>query len=99
VAGRTDSKNFPTTPGAFRAFSSGLRDAFVTELNAAGSALFYSTYVGGSSQDFGKGVAVDSSGNAYIAGSTLSTDFPTLSATQPAYGGVADAFTLKISGP
>lgn len=99
VVGWTDSTNFPTTPGAFRTFSSGQNDAFVTELSTAGSALYYSTYVGGSNEDFAAGIALDSSGNAYVGGSTKSTNFPTLSAAQPVFGGMLDVYVLKISGP
>ncbi len=64
----------------------GFTDAFVTKLNAAGSALVYSTYLGGSGGgdygDTGNGIAVDSSGNAYVTGYTDSTDFPTANAFQ-----------------
>ncbi len=59
-------------------------DAFVTKLNAAGSALVYSTHLGGSAWDVGTGIAVDSSGNAYVTGTTYSSDFPTANAFQPA---------------
>jgi hypothetical protein len=89
----------PTTAGAIRSSPSGSWDAFVVQLNTAGSALSYSTSVGGSGGDFGEGIAVGSSGNAYVVGATGSWDFPTLSAVQPVSGGNADAFALKISGP
>jgi hypothetical protein len=78
VTGTTTSTNFPTTPGAFQTVNGGgLSDAFVTQLNADGTALVYSTYLGGSGQDEGFGIAVDGGGNAYVTGSTSSTDFPT----------------------
>ena len=98
VTGYTWSTNFPTaTP--LQAVYGGGRDAFVTKLNASGSALVYSTYMGGRSADTGYGIAVDASGNAYVTGGTLSTDFPTASAAQPAFGGgSSDAFIAKISG-
>jgi hypothetical protein len=83
VTGQTSSTNFPTTPGAFQTATGGGLDAFVTKLNAAGSALVYSTYLGGSNNDTGFGIAVDSSGNAYITGAALSTNFPTVNAFQP----------------
>jgi hypothetical protein len=103
VTGRTRSINFPTTPGAFQpTFGGGLHDAFVTKLNPAGSALVYSTYLGGNSDDQGWGIAVDTSGNAYVTGYTESTDFPTTTgAFQPTLGGGSgsgsnDAFVAKF---
>ena len=80
LTGRTHSTDFPTTLGAFQpAFAGGSEDGFVTKLNAAGSALVYSTYLGGSTPflELGSGIAVDSSGDAYVTGETSSTDFPT----------------------
>ncbi len=77
VTGYTYSANFPTTPGAFDTTYNGYADAFVTRLNASGSGLIYSTFLGGNSDDFGNAVAVDAAGNAYVAGHTSSTDFPT----------------------
>src|ERR1017187_3375264 len=59
--------------------------------------LIYSTYLGGSSDDYGTGIAVDSAGNAYVTGYTISTDFPTMNPLQPTNGGGADAFVSKIS--
>jgi hypothetical protein len=77
VTGSTESADFPTA-GAFQpSFSGGQYDAFVTKFKPDGSALVYSTFLGGSGQDNGGGIAVDSSGNAYITGETASTDFPT----------------------
>ncbi len=63
-------------------------DGFIAKLNAAGSALVYSTYLGGSNNDGALGLAVDGAGNAYVTGVTLSTDFPTANATalQPSFG-------------
>jgi hypothetical protein len=86
VTGVTGSPNFPTA-NAFQAKGGGSSDAFVTKLNATGSALVYSTYLGGSDVDQGTGIAVDSSGNAYVTGITLSTNYPTANAFQPAHGG------------
>jgi len=80
VTGGTLSTDFPTTPGAFDAIKnpdSGDWDDFVTKLNASGSALIYSTYLGGTMDDFTFGIAVDSARNAYVTGRTVSTDFPT----------------------
>ena len=97
VTGSTDSANFPTTVGAFDA-SFNVRDAFVTKLNAAGSALAYSTYLGGSSADRGLGIAVDGAGSAYVTGDTNSTDFATtVGAFDTTHNGVEDAFVTKLN--
>jgi len=77
VIGETLSPDFPTTAGAFRRTYSGNYDMFVTKLNAAGSALAYSTFIGGTQVDNGERVAVDASGNAYVMGFSSSLDFPT----------------------
>src|SRR2546427_769359 len=98
VTGQTGSLDFPTTTGAFRpSFAGGFIDAFVTKLNPTGAALVYSTYLGGTSDDFGLGIAVDSFGNAYVTGFTGSLDFPTLGAFQTTSGDGADAFVAKFS--
>ncbi len=99
VTGETSSSNFPTTPDAFQTDFGGVADAFVTKLNAAGSDLVYSTYLGGSGSDRGGGIAVDGAGNAYVTGETFSTNFPTTpGAFQTTFGGFADAFVAKING-
>jgi hypothetical protein len=73
VTGQTGSTNFPTTPGAFQTtYGGGSFDAFITKLNPTGTALVYSTYLGGSGDDFGTGIAVDESGNAYVTAHPLS---------------------------
>ena len=87
VTGQTKSSNFPTTGGAFDRTlaippncprcATDNTDGFAFKLNAAGSALVYSTYLGGTDIDAPRGIAVDGSGNAYVTGETLSTDFPT----------------------
>jgi Beta-propeller repeat len=97
LGGVTYSSDFPTTAGAFQtAFGGGGEDAFVTKLNPNGSALSYSTYVGGSALDFGRDIAIDGSGSAYLAGETFSSDFPTANAFQPSLGGDEDAFVTKL---
>ena len=96
VTGYTESTNFPTMNPLQPAYG-GDEDAFVTKLNASGSALVYSTYLGGSGADGGSGIAVDSSGNAYVIGATYSTNFPTMNPLQPAYGGDEDAFVTKLN--
>jgi hypothetical protein len=99
VTGETLSSNFPTTPGAFQpTYGGGPDDAFVTKLNATGAALVYSTYLGGSNDDYGQGIAVDASGNAYVTGSTSSPDFPTTpGALQTTYSSQGDAFVAKLN--
>ena len=102
LTGRTNSTNFPTTVGAFDTTYNGgpfCGDAFVTKLDPSGSALLYSTYLGGSGEECGAGIAVDSAANAYIIGTVRSTDFPTTpSAFQPAFGGgFGDAFVTKLN--
>ncbi|HEX8456242.1 MAG TPA: Calx-beta domain-containing protein [Pyrinomonadaceae bacterium] len=75
VAGRTESANFPTVSSA-QAIVSGGTDAFVSKINVAGSALEYSTYLGGEAFDEARGIAVDSMGRAHVVGSTVSRNFP-----------------------
>lgn len=97
VAGWTTSTDFPTKHPLQSTYGGGDYDAFVSKLDPAGSALIYSTYLGGSSSDQALGIAVDSSGNASITGWTSSTDFPTKAALQPYGGGSQDAFVAKIN--
>src|SRR5437660_8773780 len=90
--------NFPTTPGAFQTTSSGGVDAFVTKLNPTGSGLVYSTYLGGSGTDQGRGIAVDPGGHAHVTGLTNSTNFPTTPGTfQTTSGGGVHAFVTKLN--
>ena len=96
--------DFPTTTGAFGTTSSGVDEAFVAKMDPsrAGSAsLVYSTYLGGANDGFSTypfGIAVDRSGNAYVAGHTDSTDFPTLNPVQATYGGGScDTFVTKLN--
>jgi hypothetical protein len=99
VVGPTGSSDFPTTPGALQTtFGGGYSDAFVTKLDPTGSALVYSTYLGGTNQDDGSGISVDADGNAYVTGFTVSTNFPTTTgAFQTAFrGGYGDAFVTKL---
>ena len=102
VTGSTSSTNFPTPVGADTS-ANGDQDVFVSKLNATGTALVYSTYLGGSSNDQGFAIAVDSLGSAYVTGSTGSTNFPLQSALppfiyQPFYGGGStDVFVTKLS--
>jgi hypothetical protein len=98
VTGYTNSSDFPTTPGAMQTRLAGFHNGFVAKLNATGTALVYATYLGGSGNDYASAIAVDATGNAYVTGSTYSTDFPTTSgAAQRTYGGGGDAFVAKLS--
>jgi hypothetical protein len=98
VTGKTSSSDYDVTPGAFQTTSGGSRDVFVTKLNATGTALVYSTYIGGSYRDEGYGIAVDGSGNAYVTGYTKSTDYDvTPGAFQTTKGGYRDVFVTKLN--
>jgi hypothetical protein len=96
VAGDTASTNFPTVnPITATAPAGG--NGFVTKLNAAGSALVYSTYLGGAGTDVASAIALGAGGEVHLAGSTTSTDFPTANAVQAATGGAQDAFVSKLN--
>jgi uncharacterized protein (TIGR03437 family) len=99
VTGGTRASGFPTTPGVFQREKAGAgEDAFVSKLNPSGSALVYSTYLGGTSPDGGFDIAVDASGAAYVTGITMSGDFPvTPAAFRMALQGSSDAFVAKIA--
>jgi uncharacterized repeat protein (TIGR01451 family) len=101
VTGEASTLNFPTTPGAFQTEPYGF-DTFVTKLNATGTALVYSARFGGNFDDFGRAIALDAAGNAYITGWTVclapTCTFPSVNAFQPNYaGGYNDAFVTKIN--
>jgi photosystem II stability/assembly factor-like uncharacterized protein len=85
VTGSTGSPDFPLA-NAFRS-TIGRTDAFVSKLNPSGTALMYSTYLGGSDSDSAAAIAVDPDGNAYLTGITRSSDFPVTAGLQPAYSG------------
>ena len=107
VTGSAVSPDFPTTSGAFEVkyaggvcpFGTPCTDAFVSKLNADGSALVYSTYLGGANDDSGSGIAVDAAGNAFVTGGTSSSDFPaTPGAFQATLAGAAGkAFVAKLN--
>src|SRR5262249_57351392 len=99
VTGQTTSTNFPTTTGAYQTTQGGGTDAFVTKIIAATGALGYSTYIGGMSSDPAQAIAVDSSGCAYITGSTAGMNqFPTTTgAYQTTQKGLSDAFVTKLN--
>ncbi|MDA8173816.1 MAG: SBBP repeat-containing protein [Nitrospiraceae bacterium] len=95
VTGTATSSNFPITPGARQTTLAGGSNAFLAKFSPAGQ-LVFSTYHGGTAIDSGNAVALDSSGNAYVTGSTTSSNFPVLGAFQP-FGGGNDAFVSKFS--
>ncbi len=97
VTGVTNSANFPVSVGAFQPAFDGVEDAFVAKISLAGNALTYSTYLGGSAFDWANGIAVDSSGNAYVAGYTSSFDFPTVGGVQAGFNGLYDAFVSELN--
>jgi hypothetical protein len=100
VVGKADSRNFPTTPGAYKS-STGSGDGFLTKLNPTGTGLVYSTYLGGSSYlDWVNDVRVDPQGSAYVTGTTNSSDFPTTPGAfqerKPGQSGLNDGFLSKL---
>ena len=97
LLGMTQSRDFPTVNPFQPAHGGGFEDVFVAKLNATGSALVYSTYLGGSENEYGGGIAVDTAGNAYVTGVTFSTNFPTANPLQPGHGGARDAFVAKLN--
>jgi len=112
VTGQTYSPDFPTTKGAFQTLCGGRNcrtgEGFVAEIDASGASLIYSSFIGGSAYDQGNAIALDTVGNAYIVGTTCSSDFPVTSgAFQTAYGGdsggcnqavpAGDAFVAEVN--
>jgi hypothetical protein len=97
AAGITRSANFPVTAGAFDTTHNGLFDVFVTKLNAAGSGLVYSTFLGGADFDSVGGIAIDGGGNVYVAGGTSSLDFPTTAGAFDRTPNGSDAFVTKLN--
>jgi len=98
VAGFTGSSGFPTTPGAYDPTYNSNYDAFVTRLDATGSTLLWSTFLGGGNDDYAYALALDSSGAVTVAGHTDSSDFPTTpGAYDPTYNsGSNDAFVTRL---
>ncbi len=97
ITGRTHSADFPFADGYDSDYNGGDYDIFVTKLSASGDSLIYSTYIGGSGWDRGSGIAVDANGNAYIAGHTTSSNFPTVNSFDSDLDGMSDACVLKLS--
>jgi hypothetical protein len=103
VVGNTSAVDFPVVNAFQPTIGGGSFDGFLSELNPSGSALLYSTYLGGSGTDSTSAVALDGAGQAYVTGETTSTNFPVVSPLQPTIGGGQDQFVAKLdtggSGP
>jgi hypothetical protein len=100
ITGNTDSQTtFPVIGGPDLTYNGGEADAFVAKINAAGTALVYTGYLGGSGGDFGNGIAVDTAGNAYVTGNTNSSQatFPEKGGPDLTYNGGSDAFVVKVN--
>jgi hypothetical protein len=100
VAGYTSSTNFPGTAiSHLQATNHGNFDGFVTAIDPAGSAIVYSTYLGGSGQDYVDAVAIDALGSPYVTGYTESLNFPGTSTSpiQSSYAGDGDAFVAELT--
>ena len=105
MTGGTESNDFPVTPDAIQAARAGSSDVFLARLSAGGDALEFSTYLGGNSNDGAAGVAIGADGDAYLAGSTRSTNFPTTPGaydttynTAPFRPAFSDGFVTRITG-
>ncbi len=98
VAGSTGSVDFPTLNPYQASFNSGTSDVFVSKISTSGSSLIYSTYLGGSDNDQGYGIALRTGGEAYIVGEAISRDFPTSNPYQASHaGGTWDVFVSRLS--
>lgn len=97
VSGYTWFYDFPAVNAKYPYYAGKYYDAFVSKLSANGHTVLYSTYLGGNDYDWGLGIAVDGSGNAYVSGHTLSSDFPMVNARYPHFWGHSDAFVFKLS--
>jgi hypothetical protein len=99
VTGFAGSSNFPVINASnIQSTFAPSQDAFMTKIDSTGTVAIVSTYLGGFGVNAGNAIAVDSSGNAYVAGQTTSNSFPTVSAYQTKYGGGNDAFVAELSG-
>ena len=102
ITGNTSSSDYPTTAGAFQTVQGDTRIAFVTKLNAAGSDLVYSTFLGNDQfnfddEDYGASIRVNSTGSAYVVGYTSSDAFPLASPIQATLHGTSDAFITRFN--
>jgi hypothetical protein len=98
ITGYTSSSDYPVTAGTFQVNTNPSNNIIITKLNSTGSALTYSTFIGGTGLDIGKSIEVDNVGNIYIAGYSYASDFPvTPGAAQSVFGGSLDAVVVKIN--
>src|SRR5262249_28788284 len=98
VSGLTDSSNFPTTAGVIDTTANGGDDAFIARLLPNGTALSFSTYLGGSGNDRANGITLDSAGSVYVTGKTASANFPTTAgAFDTSLNGGDDGFLVKLN--
>ncbi len=97
ITGYTQSFDFPRWNAYQSSFRGGTYDAFVSHLSSTGSVLLYSTLLGGSAMEWGQGIVCDSAGRDWVAGYTLSGDFPTQNPYQPSSAGAQDIFLSRFS--
>ena len=104
ITGTSNAPDLPVTAGAFQSSLASAPDSYVAKINASGSALVYVTYLGGSASDLAAGIAVSPAGNAYVTGSTTSTNFPTTSGAfqttfggNDTHGGLGDEFVTELN--
>jgi hypothetical protein len=97
LTGYTNSIGFPTTVGAYQTPGRAGYDAFLTKISADGTTLIYSALIGGSSSDFAYGIGVDGTGQAYITGYTVSSNFPTVNALQSTNPGLQSGFVTALN--
>ncbi|MGH2542818.1 MAG: hypothetical protein ACRDIB_08475, partial [Ardenticatenaceae bacterium] len=100
ITGRTNSLNFPVTPGAYDGVYNGGRDAFVVKMVTDGRDVSYGTYLGGGGEEETGGIAVGSAGQAFVIGYTTSEDFPTTpGAYDTTHNGNYDLFLAELAPP
>lgn len=97
LTGHTNSADFPKKDALYGTLNAGGNDAFITIVSSSGAELIYSTYLGGSGGDTGRGIALDSEDNIYVVGYTVSNDFPTFNALESAALGGQDGFISKLN--